>query len=428
MLIRIRRAITADDGVTVVETMFAVVVVAIALFGLMGTLIATAKSQLDQRTRTQATHVANGFLETSRQAGFDTLKADLLNGCPAGSSCAPKEQTIGAQSFTVTPVVTEIEAGNPTGTRYRTVSGCGPGGCPVTSAVMKVDTTVSWTIKDKTFTSTSSTVVSPVKPDLTQEIKSITVFPDPTVVSKTTSTDTNPWGQPTQDILLTVELKGLDASTPVSVTWVDDQGAKGPYALTTTDAKKWTRTISKTLVRKIIPGMGTETTDDDEEFGELEFLVSVNIGNGTVLKQQQTLRLARAVNPPTFTKPGKQSPTYINPNSFSITRSGPQSGRGYNTVAVVFSAEVNGLNFTDQGTTNDTVIAHWYDSGTGNWVSAPLTYMTSGTHVGTWRREIPVNGQKFPVLPSGSTLDIYFQAIRQADGANTYIKMPVTLT
>ena len=330
MLKRLSRCIASDDGVTVVETMFAIMVLSVALFGLMGSLIASAESQLDQRRRTQGIRVANEYLEGHRAFGFDTLKADLLAGCQPGTTCAPSTKVVDGVVYTITPVVTEVDPTNPA---------LGPQ--PGKSTLMQVSTTVSWEVRSQAKSITFSNIVSPTKPDLTKDIKNITVFPDPTIVSKTTPSDANPWGQPTQDIQLTVELRGLGPSTPVQVTWVDDQGAKGPYTLTTTDSKFWTRTISKTLIRKVIPGMDTASLDDDQEFGDLEFLIEVDIGAGQILRQQQTLRLSRAVNPPYITPRTSgsypyPSPTLISPTNIPLVRNGPQAGRGRNTVPVVF--------------------------------------------------------------------------------------------
>jgi type II secretory pathway pseudopilin PulG len=434
MLKRLRRRIASDDGVTVVETMFAILVLSVALFGLMGSLIASAESQLDQRRRTQGIRVANEFLEQRRADGFDKLKADLLAGCLAGSTCAPSVRTVDGVDYTITPVVTEVDPTNPA---------LGPQ--PGKATLMQVNTTVAWSARSQTRSINFTNVVSPTKPDLTKDIKNITVFPDPTVVSKTTPSDANPWGQPTQDIQLTVELKGLGPTTPVNVSWVDDQGAKGPYSLTTTDGKLWKRTIAKTLIRKVIPGMDTATLDDDEEYGDLEFLVEVDIGGGVILRQQQTLRLSRAVNPPYITPRRSTSypypsPTFITPTSVPLVRNGPQANRGRNTVAMVFQTQVSGLNFTDQGTTTDTVVAQWLNwdvaacvtwaqagavppSPAGCVIQAPLTYQSS---TGYWRRDIPANGQIFP--QSVSNMTIQFLVTRQADGSTAAINIPVTFT
>jgi type II secretory pathway pseudopilin PulG len=425
---RFMRCFASDDGVTVVETMFAIMVLSIALFGLMGSLIASAHSQLDQRRRTQAVRVANDFLEGQRQWGFDKLKTDLLAGCIAGSSCAPSTETVGGVTFTITPTVAEVDPTNPA---------LGPQ--PGKATVMKADATVSWAVRSQTKSLSFSTTVAPIKPDLTKDIKGITIFPDPTVVSKTSDADVNPNGQPTVDVQLTVELKGLSIGTPVSVSWTDDQGAKGPLSLTSTDGKLWKRTIPRTQIRKVLPGMGTVTVDDDAD-GELEFLFTVDIGAGQTLSQQHTLRLTRASNPPKFactpasplTSPvtcTPQSPTRIvttpasTPTSIPIVRSGAQSGRGRNTVPVDFYAEVSsGLNFADDGTTADTVTAYWQEGNT--WISAPLTYVPS---TGKWRRQIPTNGQVFPQLPAGTVLPIYFQARRASDGVTSTVRVNVVL-
>ena len=434
MLKRLSRCIAPDDGVTVVETMFAILVLSVALFGLMGSLIASAESQLDQRRRTQGIRVANEYLENRRARGFDVLKADKLAGCQPGSTCAPSTKTVGGVVYTITPVVTEVDPTDPA---------LGPQ--PGKATLMQVSTTVSWPVRSQTKSVTFTNVVSPTKPDLTKDIKNITVFPDPTIVSKTTPSDANPWGQPTQDVQLTVELSGLGASTPVQVSWVDDQGAKGPYSLTTTDSKLWKTTIAKTLIRKVIPGMDTASVDDDQEFGDLEFLVEVDIGGGQILRQQQTLRLSRAVSPPYITPRQSSSypypsPTFVTPSSIPLVRTGPQSGRGRNSAAVVFQAQVSGLNFTDAGTTTDTVVAQWlnWDSNTcvtwaqgglvppapaGCVIQAALTYQPS---TGYWRRDIPVNGQVFPQDVSSMTIQFY--VYRQSDGSTAAINMPVTLS
>lgn len=428
MLIRLRRCIAADDGVTVVESMMAILVLTVALFGLMGSLIATAHSQLSQRQETSATRVANEHLERQRSRGFDPLKADMLANCPAGSSCATQTVNRNGLQYTINTTLREIEAGD--ASRWVGVGGvCAPAGCPTGGrpTVMQADTTISWLVKGRTKTVRSSTMVSPTKPDLTKDIKGITIFPDPLIVAPTSPSDTNPAGQPTTDLLLTVELKGLDATTPVSVSWTDDQGAKGPFALATSDAKKWTRTIQRTQIRKAIPV--------DEESTALELQIEVNIGSGIILRQQQTVRLVRASNPPIFTprlsasNPYSKtfiSPTYVssppNPQYYfwiPLLRTGNQNNRGLNTAAVVFSGEVSGM-INDDGTTRGTVTATWMEGS--QQISAALTWNPSTQ---TWRREIPINGQKFPIGPT--TVNITFTAYRTSDGATGNVTLLVYL-
>jgi hypothetical protein len=174
-------------------------------------------------------------------------------------------------------------------------------------------------------------------------------------------------------------------------------------------------------------------------------MVAVDIGGGVVLRQQQTVRLSRAVNPPYITprRSGSYpypSPTFVNPTSIPVVRTGQQSTRGRNAAAVIFQTQVSGLNFTDAGTTTDTVVAQWlnWDSNTCvNWayagavmpapsgciVQAPLTYQPS---TGYWRRDIPINGQVFPQTVDSMTIQIL--VTRQSDGSTAAHNIPVTLT
>ena len=415
MLIRLRRCIALDDGVTVVETMFAIMVLSIALFALMGSLIASARSQLEQRTRTQAIRVANEHLERSREYGFETLKTDLLAGCPAGSSCAPTSKTVGSQTYNITPTLTEVDASNPS---------LGPQ--PGQTTMMQVATDVAWSERDTSRRVSFATTVAQTKPDLTKDIVGIKVFPDPTVVSPTTTMDPNPIGQPTQDVVITAELKGLDAATPVTVSWTDDQGAKGPFAMTTTNAKHWSRTIPKASIRKDVP--------DGEDYGQLEFIVEVNIGGGVTLRQQQTLQVAHAVNPPSIYPPRQGqnyvgSQTFVSPVTIPLVRTGQQSLRGRNSVQVTFSAEVLG-GLDPAASPADTVTAYWYNGATlvnGGQLLYDPSYTPPASTTGTvWRKVLPVSGAVFP--QNVTNLTIYLQGVRASDGANYYVSVPVTLS
>lgn len=67
------RRLADEAGISLVEMMVALMIFTVAAFALLGGLIASAQSVLDQQLRADATRVATQQLESARTADFDTL-------------------------------------------------------------------------------------------------------------------------------------------------------------------------------------------------------------------------------------------------------------------------------------------------------------------------------------------------------------------
>lgn len=407
MLTWIRRHVSLEDGVSVVETLFAVLVLTVALFGLMGTFIASAASQLDQRSRTSATRVATHKLEVLRRTGFEALKAQLPVGANALTITDPPV-SVNGQSYTVTTLLQELDAND---------SSLGPQ--PGQPTVMHATATTEWSVKDKLKSVKFSTAVAPTKPDAAKDIKKITLFPNPSILNPP-ETDPGASVNPTRDVTITVELKGLDSSTPVSVTYDDDaSGVKGPHSLLTADGKSWTLNIARTQIVESIP-VGDQS-------GELPFTVRVDIGNGMVLTQNQTLMLVRASTPPEIAKidltpqdvtdNAWEADVIVSINPITVYKQGNKFTKGYNTAAVRFSVRV--WNFEAPPLTGDAVTLYIPDVS-GSYVARSLAYDGVSDR---WWIEFPAKGQTFK---EGKPTTFYLTAYRAVDGlwARSWLASP----
>ncbi len=375
MMTWIRRRLSREDGVSLVEMLVAIFILSVALFALLGGLITSARSLADQRSRSAATRVASEHLEELRAQGFDALRAS--------ASPVTVTRTLDGRTYTITTTLQEEDADPATA------------GGPT---VMRVTATVSWTVGTVARSEVHTTAVAPDPGSIAsggstpaQRIVSVNLNPNPTVIDAA--------GNPTRDVSATVVLDGFDDQAYVALTWVNDGGGTKTQYLTSTDGGiTWVGVVSRTdIVRVIAPG---ETSPG------LDFTVSV--GSPTSLSQPYTLSLtAQSSSPPTITSASisVSQITVENHNNCN----GPNKCR--NTVAVTFSATVDGIN-----PAQDSVRVKYqlYD---GTFEERPLRYddpATGGS--GAWVDTVAVLTVKFKQGPSQP---FEFTVLRSADNAST---------
>ena len=399
MLRWIRKRLSNEDGVTIVETMFAVLVLSVAMFGLLGTLLASAASQIDQRSRTGATRFANEHLEDLRQLGFTQMKIDKLAGCPAGSSCAVRTSPDG--QFTATPTITEVDAETLGAVRV---------GYP---RVMRITDTITWSVQGRARSAVYNTAIAPRDASLAQVIQSITMTPEVLVV--------NQLGVPSTPLNITARLTGFAAGVPLKLNYTDDVGAKS-VNLTSADGENWSGSISQAALKKVLdPSTGT---------GTMDFLAEIAGTEGTIT-QSATLFLSNTTIPVRLSN-AKVAPYPIATGDVVVMRSG--GSRDLNRDYILFEATGHGLNFDAAGNVNEIVRVNIPITGAGpmptNCVTAPGGWscqLTYSTKYGTFRWPGAYSGY-MPALvakitrSAGSTpRSFVFTITRPADGTSASV-------
>ncbi|HWB72917.1 MAG TPA: prepilin-type N-terminal cleavage/methylation domain-containing protein, partial [Egibacteraceae bacterium] len=119
----LRRRLSGDDGLSLIEMLVAIFILSVALFALLGGLIASARSLADQRSRSAATRVASEHLEELRAQGFDALRTT--------ASPFTVTRTLDGRTYTIVTTLQEEDADPATA------------GGPT---VMRITATVSWTV------------------------------------------------------------------------------------------------------------------------------------------------------------------------------------------------------------------------------------------------------------------------------------------
>jgi type II secretory pathway pseudopilin PulG len=246
----LRHRLSSEDGLTLVEMLVALIVITIALFALLGTLIASATSLADQRSRAAATRVATEHLESIRQAGFDALHV--------GDEIARVEKD--GRWFERTTVVKWMDADDPE-------NGVG-------EDVKHVTVTVSWTFKGQAKSTTFTTAVAPEHVPVQEgagaggaekQIKSVNFSPSSVMVDDD--------GANVEEVSVLVALEGFPRTTLVLVTWTNEDGTDKRRYLTSRDPQgtNWGGTIPVgDIVKKIPTGEESTTIDLNVQVEDLE--------------------------------------------------------------------------------------------------------------------------------------------------------------
>jgi Tfp pilus assembly protein PilV len=361
-----------DAGFTLVETLVAIVLVTIAIFGLMAELTAYVHHQANERARTTAVRHLTTTLEKARRQSATTLAL-----IPAGTLTVPPLIDRGI-TYSGTEVIARCSVSDPAGTCTS----------PATPAQldMRVRITISWpdgtatrsvssytSLADTssgTYTPTGSGSISSLVGGTGQAASGVSVSSFTATPASTTVTSA---GQPASAITLSLTTVGLTSSTgSIPVTWTDDGGSH--QTTLTGGPSSWTATVPAASITKVVAS-GTSN---------LTFAATVP-GTSTISTVVTTLRPGVAISGCSVTA----SPVVL----AVLTRK--------TALAETLSCTVSGLAATD-------TVSASYTSGSST-VSKALT-SSNGT---SWSVVLPSGTA---MAGSGLSEAFTFTATRPSDG------------
>lgn len=363
---RILKRLRAEDGVSLVEMLVALTLIAVGLMALLTTLTASASSLVNQRARTGATRVASAHMEGLRARGYDGVKADLA----AGVYATPITRDLDGRRYTITTAVEERDAQT--------------GGAVVAGreSVLKVVTTVAWGAGDGARSSTFETALAAEGQSATpgggggggggtciagaeRSIDSINLLPSPVAVDAS--------GQPLEDIKAVVKLCGFTSSALVQLHWTKDgEGGKSTTLASDDGGITWRGTVSRNLVKRLVDVGGIETLDFELKAGTLSQLHALELTR----QAATTLEVVSA---------------QITPNPIRVQNSNNNCNgakKCTNVEAVVFSAEVLGIDPTVDS------VKLKYQLHDGTFREVAMTYSGSGLR---WNHTDPKETVKYKV-------------------------------
>ena len=354
-----------EEGFSLIEVLVAMALFGLVLAALAGALISSARSVGDQRLRTTATRLATDHLETLRSLPYDELEAR------AGPTT---RTTPDGRTFTIDTQIASVDAAT---------------GLPAAGGGIKqITAIVGWRSggSDRQVTYTTAIAAEEGPAAESQLIGTIAMFPSPSTVDA--------FGQPLQDIEVSVPLAGFPPATLVRLNWTNASGTAGAATLTNGGGNTWRGTIPRTQVRAGLSLSGS---------GEVQFTVAA----GTLSTVYGLSVQKVAINPPAITG--------ATIDRRPITVDAPSGSQGcantnqcQNLTDVIFTATVTGLN-----SAQDSVIVQFqlYD---GTFLEVPLTPVTGVS--GEWRLIIRQRTTKFL---TGTGRAFRLTAIRSADGATS---------
>ena len=256
-----------DAGMSLVEILVAISVLSICLFGMLGTLIASAQSIRSQQQRAGASRQVGAQIEQARTTLKQMTYAQLE--AAAGTPSVATQTGTDGTVYTTTTTVTLVDA--------QTGGAMVSGQPTVARAVSRVTWTASGNAREVVFETaiapddpaiapTSGPGPSPTASPTPAPTGTAAPTPTPTPTTQAiTSTNLNPAptqidasGNPTQEINATVVLEGFDATALVSISWPNDGGGTATRTLTSSDGGiTWTTAIPTTQVTHALPPGGT---------------------------------------------------------------------------------------------------------------------------------------------------------------------------
>ena len=349
-----------EEGFSLIEVLVAITLFGAVLMGFTGVLISTVRSVGEQRSRTAATRVVTGHLETLRSLPGDQL--DLQ--APRTTVTTPEGRT-----FTVDTVVTPIDA---------STGAAAPG-----AQVRQVTATIGWTFRGATRSITTTTAMRPVESSVAvaRAIGTVTMFPSPATVDLL--------GTPVQDIDVTVPLQGFASGTLVYLSWPNAGMADGAQTLTVgATGLNWRGLIPHDRVRAALGPDGK---------GSVTFTVTA--GNLSTL---YTLAVQKSVLIPPVIVTATIDRIPVTVAKVTTGKTCANSNQCQNTTDVVFTVTATGLT----ASLGDSIILQFqlYD---GSFQELPLT--PSGW---SWVLTIRQKTTKFLV---GADRPFRFTAIRASD-------------
>jgi hypothetical protein len=335
--------------------------------------VTTARSAQDQSLRSNATRVANGYLEGLHALPYDDVVSE------SGLELTDPQ----GRTYTVDTTVTERDAVN-----FEAEG----------DQVKEVVTTVTWELRGGVRSATFNTVVAPEEVFLVEEgIMTVQLQPDP-VYTKDTGHPTDAFGNPV-DVLVLVTVN-YNAPT-VQIRWRDDDDFLKSETLTkdlagsNEDTTVWRGKIPHTKLKRMLP--------EDAEFVEQTFTAT-----GGAISTVHTLQIRRHIPDPPVIDPGS---TPISPNPIVVDKKGQckQPGHCVNIAPVTFTVTVTGLN-EDPDVDADSVRVKFLLHD-GNQQEEALA--RDPVNRSRWTRTIPAGTTKFLV----GDHDFIFTTKRASDGA-----------
>jgi prepilin-type N-terminal cleavage/methylation domain-containing protein len=238
--VHLRRTSDGDDGMTLIEVVVAMAIIAVGLLGLLDELVAYVHQQASQHARATALRIATTTLEDARRLPSNSLTA--------GTVTAPAVTRDGV-AYTTTTSVQLCAAGQQTCTQ-----GSGPSVARVSVSVNWSDSHGAHTIALSTSDAdTSNGTLAGSTTGLTNgtsgvsgtsvSVTSLSVSPASITV------DSN--GNPTSNITVTLQAVGLASSATVPLTWTDDNNAH-QTTLVNTATNTWAVTIPKASITRAV--------------------------------------------------------------------------------------------------------------------------------------------------------------------------------
>ncbi|MBW3578288.1 MAG: hypothetical protein KY462_11230 [Actinobacteria bacterium] len=153
MLATIRERTSPEDGVTLVELLWATVILAVVLAAMAASSVASIAGTTSANGQVAANQFANEVVERIRDERWTTL-------VPTGTPVNPSYPAVVRKGVTYTPTVALTWVNDPCNGSAITATTDG------TKDYLRVDVTVTWVIKDKTRTLNVQTFRTPTPAEL----------------------------------------------------------------------------------------------------------------------------------------------------------------------------------------------------------------------------------------------------------------------
>jgi len=374
-----RREISSDEGLSLVEVIVAMAIVTTGLLALLGELATYIHQHSFQKSHATAVRLATGSLEHSRR-----LSVDDLSTLPASDT---QTVPVNGVDYTRTTTVQICKAG--------TVGSCAPAGAN-DPKVARVQVSVTWQdgngshhvslgSSDADGRNMLGGSTSGLVTDASGASGTSVVVSSMSVSPTTTAVDAN--GRPVSDITVTLLATGLSSGTTIPVTWTDDTGSH--QATMSGNGVTWSVTVPAAQIKHVV--------DSNSTSGSVVFAATVP---GVHAFPTATLTV---LGPVTFNGACTVSPTPITLVPLSRLTALPE----------VMTCTTTGLTATDSV------------RATYAWKSSTATVNLVSVNGKTWTGTI-ASGTS--MANSGSTESFTFTATRASDSATASSSLSVALS
>lgn len=374
-----RREISSDEGLSLVEVIVAMAIVTTGLLALLGELATYIHQHSFQKSHATALRVATSALEHSRRLSV----TDLSTMQPTETSTVP----VNGVDYTRTRTIQICKAG--------TVGSCVPAGAD-DPKVARVAVSVTWRdgngshrvslgSSDADGANMLAGSTSGLVTDVSGASDTSVVVSSMSVSPTTTAVDAN--GRPVSDVTVTLLATGLSSGTTIPVTWTDDTGSH--QASMTGGGTTWSATVPAADIKRVV--------DSDSTSKTVVFAATVP---GVNAFPTATLTV---LGPVTFNGPCTVTPAPITLVPLSRLTALPE----------VITCKTTGLIATDSV------------SATYAWKSGTAGVNLTSVDGKTWLGTIPPGTS---MANSGSTESFTFTATRASDSATASSSLSVALS